>query len=357
MSLRGEERAYTHAQVVARVREKLLSYISKLAEVLEENRVPQREGVVSSGSIATRKSHVDSNSGFYERVCVVDGGSSVFPLNAGYIGVVVAVAVLIEGSRVADRIVAEPEIVPGNPHEVDAYETLDLIGSVVDKVREALVFETAVKALNWNPELLIVDGPIIPYGALAKIVARTRSEFEAWERYRSAVLKLHGEASSKSVDVIGFVKRPRTRLLAGRAGFRGFDHVYLSRELKPGEYAPDPPQRVAELREYFHEPEVFQVVEKADLRFTYFRLTSSTPPFRVDFAHTARDYRDVLAYLYRTRTREGVPYPVMKADEDTKITRKLARELYEDILHTYAVERARGDPEKLIPLLPEYGGL
>jgi len=334
-----------------------LSYISKLAEVLEENRIPHRDSRVGGEPVAIRKSSVNGGRGLYERVCVVDGGSSIFPLNAGYVGVVVAVAVLIEESRVADRIIAEPEIVPGDPRELDAYETLDLISSVVDKVREALVFETAVKALKWSPELLIVDGPIIPYGALAKIVARTRSEFEAWERYRSAVLKLHGEASSKSVDVIGFVKRPRTRILARRAGFRGFDHVYLSRVLEPGEYAPDPPQRVAELKEYFHEPEVLEVVEKADLRFTYLRLTSSTPPFRVDFAHTARDYRDVLAYLYRTRTREGIPYPVMKADEDTKITRKLARELYEDILHTYAVERARGDPRKLIPLLPEYGAV
>ena len=40
-----------------------------------------------------------------------------------------------------------------------------------------------------------------------------------------------------------------------------------------------------------------------------------------------------------------------------KIPRRLVRELYEDILHDYIVEYVKDNPNLLIPLLPEYGGL
>jgi len=69
-------------------------------------------------------------------------------------------------------------------------------------------------------------------------------------------------------------------------------------------------------------------------RYTFIRLSESHPPFRVDFGHLAHPYEDILGYLYSTRTREGIPYLLVKVDEEAKITRRLLRDLYEDTVHS-----------------------
>ena len=103
-------------------------------------------------------------------VVVVDGGGSVAPLNMGYIGICAAIAIHISNDRVAGRYVAEPSIIPSDPRDITMYETLDQITSVMDKVREALVFELASDVTKRvKPDLLIIDGPLIPYSALANM--------------------------------------------------------------------------------------------------------------------------------------------------------------------------------------------
>lgn len=350
-----EERVYTYSEVVARLRRKLLEYFGRLAESLagedEAEEVPDlgRPGLCSSG-VAHR--------GLFGRVGVVDGGSGVVALNVGYVGVVSAVGVVVESNRVVERVVAEPLVVPEDPGELQLFESVSQVESAVDKAREALVFEVARRVAERGVDLLVVDGPLVPYGALAKrVVAGSVAEEKAWLRYRRAVLDLHEYTAGSRVSVVGFVKRPRSRYIARLRGFRGFDHVVLSRTLKPGEYYPEPPLDLGAHLQLFHEPEVAELVSRVRPRVTYLRLTDFTPPSRVDFGNLTVDYKAVLAYLYTTRTREGIPYVVMKADEEAKITRKLIRELYDDALHEYIVKYVRDRPDMLVPLLPEYGGL
>lgn len=347
-----EERVYTYSEVVARLRRRLVDYFGQLAESLVSEE-PREEVVfpVEPGVCST------AGKPFFGRIGVVDGGSGVVALNVGYVGVVSAVAVVIEGNRVVDRVVADPLIVPEDPAELPFFESESQVASIVDKVREALVFETATRVAEKGVDLLVVDGPLVPYGALAKIVTASRAEERAWARYRRAVLALHERTSSGGVSVVGFVKRPRSRYIARLHGLRGFDHVVLSRVLRPGEYYPEPPLDLSMHPELFHDPDVVEIVREVVPRTTYLRLVESAPPSRVDFGRLSVDYRAILSYFYSTRTREGVPFAVMKADEEAKITRKLIRELYDDVLHEYIVKYVKNKPYMLVPLLPEYGGL
>ncbi len=347
-----EEEVYTYSEVIARIRDKLRGYFRLLAgQVVDE--------LFNSEALPVDllKSRVSWELPGFHRVGVVDGGSYIVSLNIGYIGIVASIGIILEDNRVAGRIVADPVIVPHDPSELSYYESANLIHSVVDKVREALVFENAARILERGVDLLVVDGPLIPYGAIAKKLVGTKSELEAWKRYHEAVLDLHHRSRGSSTSIVGFVKRPRSRYIALIKGVRGFDHVILSRILEPGEYLPEPPLELGNYPGLFHDRDIASLVAEIKPKTVYLRLTSSSPPYRVDFGSLVVDYRDILSYLYSNRTREGIPYIIMKADEETKITRKLVRELYEDILHDYIVEYVKDNPNLLIPLLPEYGGL
>ena len=353
MSHLGKEReiSYTNPSLIVKVREKLIKFLSSVPDFSTE------ACNVVLGSTALGE--VDSSPTWVpRRVAVVDGGSNIVSLNAGYLGIVTSLGLVIEGNRVIERVIAEPEIIPPTPQELGDYETSDQIVSVIDKVREAKVFETATELLSRNPDLLIIDGPLIPYGALGKLIVGSETELKALQRYRRAVLTLHEVSLGSKVSVVGFVKRPRSRYLRKILNIKSsFDHVTLSSILKEKEFYPNPPLEVPAVTEWFHEISILKLIREVKPKFTFIRLTVSMPPFRVDFGHLTRNYMDILNYLYSTRTREGIPYVVMKADEEVKITRKLLRELYEDALHSCIVKYLKQGFNTLIPVLPEFGGV
>ena len=353
MSLREEEVITTSPILIGALRDKLIKYFDALATMA----LSKSEVMLSKGF---RVGRAGKESSWLPRdVVVVDGGSSVIPLNMGYMGICAAIAIHISSNRVAGRYVAEPLIIPSDPRDITMYETLDQTTSVMDKVREALVFELASNVVKRvKPDLLIIDGPLIPYSALAKRVVSSRDELEALRRYKDAVLRLLKISSDEDVNVIGFVKRPRSMFLyrLGISNEAIYDHVYLSRVMSPGEYFPDPPLRLPASEELFHEEEILELVRRINPRFTFLRFTYQTPPYRIDLGYLNRDYYDVFSYLYLVRTREGIPYPVMKADEETKLSRKLMKELYEDVLHHYISKLVSGGVKlDIIPVLPEYG--
>jgi len=232
--LHGEERVYADPLLVARLRERLDEYLSGVL------RPPRLDSNV--GFLVGEKGCVGDEGLEPGRVVVVDGGSNILPLNAGYVGIVASLGILVEGNRVVGRIMEEPEFVPSSPSELGLYESVEQVKGVVDKLREAKVFETAFKLLGEEPELLIVDGPLMPHGVLARRTSAPEAEARALKRYREAVLSLHRGAMGSDVSLVGFVKRPRSRLLTG--GMRGeavFDHILLLSILREAEYAPRPP--------------------------------------------------------------------------------------------------------------------
>ncbi|MEM1604521.1 MAG: DNA double-strand break repair nuclease NurA [Zestosphaera sp.] len=351
--LKGDE-IYVRSEVVARLKNVMSEYLEKSLKLLP-SRNSLHELIRSS---EFKKGFIDEYSGLaLRRIGVVDGGSNILPLNVGYVGIVSALGILIEDNRVIGRVSSGPEVVPEDPSELHVYDSLDTIKNIVDKIRETLVFEVALKLVSTEElDLLIVDGPLAPYGALAKIVSSSEEEIKAWERYKEAVLRLGRECLKREIKVIGVVKRPRSRYLAMQHGWETYDHVILSSLLRAGEYLPDPPVSLLKLSRFIHEKDVVKILEEFNVSFTYVRFTDLTPPYRIDFRDT-REYKDMLAFLYRTRTREGLPAILFKADEEAKITKKLMREVYEDVIREIVARHSGEEFGKLISLLPEYGGI
>ncbi len=348
----SEELSYTNPTLIVKVREKLVGFLTSILDVADLNADIQLDVNIATGRVLPHSSWMP------KRVAVVDGGSNMVSLNAGYLGIVASLGIVIENSRVVDKIIGEPEIVPSSPSELKLYETTDQITSIIDKIREAKVFEVALKLLDKDPDILIIDGPLIPYGALGKIVVGSTTEREALQRYRNAVLALHRRALEKKTSIIGFVKRPRSRYLSKIWNTEAsFDNILLSRILREGEFYPNPPFSIPIVPEWFHEKSILDLIEKIKPRFTFLRLSKSAPPYRIDFGHLTHNYEEILSYIYATKTREGIPYVIMKADEEVKITHKLMKELYEDALHTCITRCIKHDFSKLIFILPEYGGI
>jgi len=352
-----EVEVYPNPDLVARLRDKLIEFFNSLADVLDSSTAVSLSDCIRV--LEDLRGRIVSPSWRPRRVGVVDGGSSILSLSAGYVGVVASIGVVIDGDRVVEKVVSEPIVFPETPKELVNYYDEEVVDSVVDKLRESLVFETSVELLKRGVDLLIVDGPVAPYAALGRIVAEERIEKEALMRYREAVLKLHREAHSYGVDVVGFVKRPRSRSLkrlTETCRSEVFDHVALSVLLKDGEYFPEPPRTVSP-EEVKGRPQLAELIEMLAPKHVYVRFTASTPPFRVECCTLRNSYSDILGFLYEARTRDGVPYPVMKADEEVKMSRKLIKELYEDVLHEYIVRYGVRDLKYLAPVLPEYGGV
>ncbi|MEZ0394452.1 MAG: DNA double-strand break repair nuclease NurA [Desulfurococcaceae archaeon] len=339
--------------LVMKIRDKLYKYFEALAAKGTSRR--RARPVVGGGtcSPATRQD-------WPRRIGVVDGGSNLLRLSAGYVGIAAAVGIVFEWPRVARRIAAEPELLPEDPSELSRYEDPLIVQRVADRVREAMVFELALKLLEEGLDLLVVDGPLIPYAVIAGREL-PEEEARALERYRRAVRELHSRSRGTRTTVIGFVKRPRSKFLHKVfGGEEEYDHVILAGLLGEGEYFPNPPYHLAPEvfgAQVFHDREVRELVEALDLKFTFLKTSPQLPPFRVDFGNVSRDYGPILNFLYATRTRDGIPFAVAKADEEVKITRELIRQLYEDALHYSVVKTLPSDPSAIAPLMPEYGGI
>ncbi len=292
-----------------------------------------------------------------DKLVVADGGSNLFSLNIGSLGIYGSVAVVIKGNHIIDKLASNITLVPDNPSHLLYFESTDKLMSVTDKLREATVFEQAVKAIEKHePELAIIDGPLVPYGPISRFKGPLEYEEKAYNKYVTALKKLHATAEEKNIPLIGFVKRPMSSYLFKSLG-EGFiiDHIILNKFLKPTEFTPSPPQPIP--LENIHDEELREIAREMKLRYTYFKTTSTMPPFRIDFSKTVGNPEEIIAYLYHTKTRDGIPVAIMKADEETKMTKNIIRELYQDALHDYIHTIITGvtDPQEIIPFLPLYG--
>ncbi len=351
-----EEKIYTNPNLVYLIREKLIEFFSNIASKCIE---PKAIGECLS-RLRDSKDRIKSGGWYPRRIGVVDGGSTIIALNSGYIGIAVAMGIVIDGDRVVDRVIAEPIIVPEDADKLSLFPTQQDIDSVVDKLRESLVFETSINLLDKGIDMIVVDGPLAPYSALGRIVASEDIEKKALERYRDAVLKFHKMSYEYDIDVIGFVKRPRSRYLRriySECSIDVFDHVLLAMFLSDGEYFPSTPREIIPEPDIIRRHEIRDIVDIIRPRFVYTRFSSSVSPYRVEFGHLENDFRDILSYLYSSRTREGIPYIVMKVDEEVKMSRKLVRDLYDDVRHEYIVKFSVMGYNAIIPILPEFGGL
>lgn len=277
----------------------------------------------------------------YRRVVGVDAGSQILPLASRRYGVISALAFGLPRCVkfwMPPEAMSLPYGVAGNRFE-----------GMVNARREAKLYETAATYLESHPdtELLLVDGPLA-FSDWWRMAGCHKDQ----KRLLDAVNNLLRLCRERSVTVAGIVKRPSARYLLYHLGLQGEtqlpDSFLLLHALRPGERTDifSPKAALAQASR----PAEFMGCLDVPVYSFYGRMTRewSIPPIRVDLpAHSLGALDDVADYCYASALGNGIPLPIVKADEEVKITRRFMADVYGEALSR--VSRRTGEVRGLAP--------
>ncbi len=277
----------------------------------------------------------------FKRVAGVDAGSQILPLASKRYGVISALAYGLPGGSkfwMRPESMSLPYGVAGNRFE-----------GMVNARREAKLYETATVYLEAHPdtELMLVDGPLA-FSDWWRMAGCHKDQ----KRLLDAVNRLLRLSRETGVTLAGVVKRPSARYLLYHLGLQGEtqlpDSFLLLQALRPGERT-DIFSPKAALEQASRSTEFMGNLDVPVYSF-YARMTRewSLPPIRVDLpAHSLGSLDDVADYCYGTSLNNGIPLPIVKADEEVKISRRFMAEVYGEILSR--VSRRTGEVRGLAP--------
>jgi hypothetical protein len=277
----------------------------------------------------------------FKRVVGVDAGSQILPLASKRYGVISSLAYGLPGGSkfwMHPESMSLPYGVAGNRFE-----------GMVNARREAKLYETAASYLSAHPEteLMLVDGPLA-FSDWWKMAGCQKDQ----KRLLDAVNALLHLSRDRGVTLAGVVKRPSARYLLYHLGLQGEtqlpDSFLLLHALKPGERTDifSPKAALAQANRSAN----FMGSLDVPVYSFYGRMTRewSLPPIRVDLpAHCLGWLDDVADYCYGTALNNGIPLPIVKADEEVKISRRFMAEVYGEILSR--VSRRTGEVRGLAP--------
>ena len=277
-------------------------------------------------------------------VAGADAGSQVIPLASRQYAVIGA---LVYSLPRGSRFYLPPESMCG-PYSLGGGG----FGGSVNLRREARLYETAREFLvrGGEVELMLVDGPL----ALSGWWGAAGSEAER-RRLVDALNGLLRVCRDRGVTVAGVVKRPSARYLVHYLGLGAetdlSDSYLMHQTLEPGERTDIFSPRTA-LRMASRGSPMMDVVQEPVYGF-YCRLTRGwdIPPIRVDLpAFCLGQVDDVADYCYSTSLWSGIPLPLVRADEEVKVSRHFIGDVYSEIVSR--VGRETGD---VSPLAPYWG--
>ncbi len=271
-----------------------------------------------------------------------DGGSAIYPLVSASFGVFLAVGILIPGDGRVRRTAVRRGVIPEDPDRAAGF-TEDEVDAVLRPAREAAVMSAAEEvvrgALGGKPDLLILDGPLIPPASLwLKIrgVSHAADARSALNSYLEARRGLVDAAREEGVSLVGFVKRPQSRYLRVVLGLEdGLTDAALSIPWlrDAGLASPWPPATLGrrELDAILGDGEVRGSVEPGEVSITMVRTSRSRPPYRLDLGPLSGRFSDpaaLVSYLSSRSNALGIPLAVAKADESIKVGRRIADDAY-----------------------------
>jgi len=337
-----EEVVTTYGRLVVDVRGELLSYVSELARLARSKReaCPAKELRRYVGEVPREAPDVVS-------YVTVDGASFALNLVVGMIGLYATIAIRFPDlTRLYYR--ESFGVIPpvDRIHEISDPITF---GRMLDLHREIAFLRTCIRVVEeTEPSALILDGPLVPVPRTGLEEGRAELS-ELYAKYLSLFSQLHRACRSRGVPLVGFVKRVRSKYLTGShahvevsvdPGLREllasqpptYDHIVADPALRVGEYFPDPML----LLRHTECPDV--VVASA-----FVKTRRDFPPYRVDLGGALASAseldeegaRGMLALLCSEVTSEGVPYCILKVDEEVKLSRALMRDLYDDVVHRF----------------------
>jgi len=277
----------------------------------------------------------------FDEVAGVDAGSQVLPLASRRYAVISA---LVYSQNSGSRFFVRPESL-SFPYTTSG----ERFRSIVNVRREAKLFETARRFLGGGHgvDLLLVDGPL----ALSNWWNIAGRETDR-KRLVDAVNDLLDTCKDEGVVAAGVVKRPSARHLVYRLGLQDEtdlpDAFLLLQTLRPGERTDIFSPR-STLGSNLRSSSFMDLVDYPIYSF-YGRFSRewSMPPIRVDVPVFCLSYlEDVADYCYGSSIWDGIPLPIVRADEEVRISKRFMSEVYTDIV--CVVGRRTGKVSHLAP--------
>ena len=277
----------------------------------------------------------------FSEVAGADAGSQVLPLASRRYAVISALVYSIPSGN---RFFLEPESF-SFPYTAEG----EKMKGVVNVRREAKLYETACSFVEDGPgiQLLLLDGPLA-FSNWWSIAGREADR----QRLIDAVRRLLTLCMEEGIAVAGVVKRPSARYLVYSLGLQMEtelpDSFLMLHTLQPGERTDIFSPRSA-IRKAVKASPFMDAVGHPIYSF-YARLSRewSIPPVRIDLpAFCLGQLEDVADYCHGSSFWEGIPLPIVRADEEVKISRRFMGEVYRDIVGR--VGRLSGEVSHLAP--------
>lgn len=262
----------------------------------------------------------------YTRVSGADAGSQILPLAFRRYAVISA---LVYSLPTGSRYFLKPEAF-SFPHKIAGHR----IQSIVNVRREAKLYETACRFIEKNVgvELILVDGPL----AFSNWWS-TAGKDDDKQRLVYAVNRLLNLCMERGTSVAGIVKRPSARYLLYEMGLQGetdlSDSFLMLHTLRSGERTGVFSPRSA-IRKALRSTPFMDAIDSPVYSF-YCRFSKewSIPPLRIDLpAFVLGDVEDIADFCYGSSYRKGIPMPIIRADEEVRISKRFISEVYHDIL-------------------------
>jgi len=281
----------------------------------------------------------------YVQVLGVDAGSQIVPLASMQYAVLGALAY---GFPYGRRFFLQPESL-SQPYG----DSMSHFRSLVDIRREAMLYETACGYIEHYPdvEVVFIDGPL----AFSNWWAKVGEEADR-QRLIDAVNRLLRMCHKLDIVVAGVVKRPTARHLVHFLGLEReteyTDSFIMLHALEAGErtevFSPKTGLRMATRCS-----PIMDAIE-APIYSSYLRISKEwqTPPIRIDLPAYCLDELDEVAnYCYATSYWNGLPLPIVKADEEVKVSKRFIADVYSEALSR--VGRVSGEISQLAPFWGE----
>ena len=336
LTLEQEELGEGNPNLCLAIRNLLLNEIpSDVEESLEALRrlVERLRGELTLHSLERREC--------FSSVAGADAGSQILPLASRRYAVVDA---LVYEAPSGSRFFLPP-LSLSFPYTISD----ERFRGIVAVRRETLLYETLIEYLSHDPpvELILVDGPLA-FSNWWSMRGRRADR----RRLIDAVNGFLRICRERGIAVASIVKRPSARYLIYHLGLKEEtelpDAFLLLHLLRPGERTGLFSPREA-LRRVVRSAPLMDALEFSVYSF-YCRLTSdwAIPPIRVDIPDFSLSLIDEIAdHCYWSSMWWGIPLPILRADEEVRISKRLIADIYSEIIGR--VGRLIGDISYLAP--------
>ena len=335
----------TYDRLVEILRSKLFNYVEKIIRLENHSKYSLNELM---DVILQYKGFLKDISPYKPKnMIVLDGASACLNLEIGYIGVYAVLAILFPKLK---RIYGGNfcGIIPEDPNDLKNFSDIILFNRLLDLRRERKIFELACDIIKkYDTEVILLDGSLIP-------IPRTGLENDPlleteYVEYVNALRRLHKLCAKYSILLLGFVKRIRSKLLKGKHYnlkitfpenlnividklVEAYDSIIVDMILSQGEYFPKYPL-------------IIEHVKYNDIKLisVFLKTKEDMTPYRLDIAGKAindneiflQEFIKALGIIKEYMTNTGIPYPILKVDEEVKLSKRLIKELYDDLRYKY----------------------